>query len=74
LDELWQLLLDKAEAKAESLKASQQLLAFKREADEVDSWIETKVGLLLLLTSSTLGIRTVDCHICGWTLIAIIVS
>ena len=47
LDELWQLLLDKADAKADSLKSNQQLLAFKREADEVDSWIETKVIHLL---------------------------
>lgn len=49
LDELWQLLLDKADAKADNLKGSQQLLAFKREADEVDSWIETKVCTWMLL-------------------------
>jgi hypothetical protein len=40
---MWQLLLSKSEAKADSLLAAQQLLAFRREADEVEAWISGKV-------------------------------
>ena len=52
LEEQWALLLEKSKLKERKLREAQSLLAFKREADEIETWIQSKVSqcpnLLLL--------------------------
>eukprot|EP00049_Salpingoeca_infusionum_P019358 m.361515 g.361515 ORF g.361515 m.361515 type:complete len:2425 (-) comp19658_c0_seq1:287-7561(-) len=44
LEEQWQMLLTKSQDKGQKLQEAQQLVAFKREADEVEAWIQSKMS------------------------------
>lgn len=45
LDEQWRLLLDAIEDKTVKLQQAQQLVAFRREADELDAFIQSKTAV-----------------------------
>ncbi|EGD77905.1 spectrin [Salpingoeca rosetta] len=45
VEEQWALLLERSKLKARKLQEAQALLAFKREVDEVDAWIQSKAEI-----------------------------
>eukprot|EP00043_Microstomoeca_roanoka_P018637 m.201569 g.201569 ORF g.201569 m.201569 type:complete len:2469 (+) comp16866_c1_seq3:1085-8491(+) len=45
VEEQWALLLERSKEKARRLQEAQALLTFKREADEVDTWIQGKADI-----------------------------
>ncbi len=45
LDAQWQLLQSKSAEKAQKLKETQQLVKFRLESDEVESWINDKIAI-----------------------------